>query len=239
MIRAVTFDLWNTLFANVSYSNERLNYLIEKLKSENILLEEKALEREFYKTFDFSNWNRSNLSRKHVYTIIRLEEMLKSLNFLLRPQIINDLVESFESTMLRIKPPLKNNVRKTLENLYPDYKIGLISDTGITPGKVIREVLDDYDLLQYFEVTIFSDETGIYKPDPSVFQLALKKLKVRPENTVHVGDLLLTDVKGAQDCQITSIWINDNKQTPHPKIVPAFEIQDLYEVVNIIKNKLS
>ena len=165
--------------------------------------------------------------------------MLKSLNILLKPKIINDLVENFESAMLRIKPPLKNNVRKTLENLYPDYKIGLISDTGITPGKVIREVLDDYDLLQYFEVMIFSDETGIYKPDPSVFQLALKKLKVRPENTIHVGDLLLTDVKGAQDCQITSIWINDNKQTPHSEIIPAFEIHDLYEVVNIIKNKLS
>ena len=239
MIRAVTFDLWNTIFANVSYSNERLNYLIEKLKSENILLEKKGMEKEFYKHFDFSNWNRKNLSRKHVYTIIRLKEMLKSLNILLKPKIINDLVENFESAMLRIKPPLKNNVRKTLENLYPDYKIGLISDTGITPGKVIREVLDDYDLLQYFEVMIFSDETGIYKPDPSVFQLALKKLKVRPENTIHVGDLLLTDVKGAQDCQITSIWINDNKQTPHSEIIPAFEIHDLYEVVNIIKNKLS
>jgi HAD superfamily hydrolase (TIGR01549 family) len=239
MIRAVTFDLWNTLFANVSYSNDRLNYLIQRLKSEDIVLEKNALKREFYKNFDFTNWNRKDLARKHIHTIVRLKEMLKSLNILLKPKIINDIVESFESTMLRNKPPLKNNVRKTLDTLSPDYKIGLISDTGITPGKIIREVLEDYKLSHHFEVMLFSDETGIYKPDPSVFQLALKKLKVNPENTLHVGDLLLTDIKGANNCHITSVWINDNKQIPHPKIIPDFEIQDLYEVVNIIKMKLS
>ncbi len=239
MIRAVTFDLWNTIFANISYSNERLNYLIEKLKIEDILFKKKELEREFYKNFDFGNWDRKDLSRRHIYTIVRLKEMLKNLKILLKPKIINDIIENFESIMLKIKPPLKNSVIKTLETLSPDYKIGLISDTGITPGKVIRKVMDDYKLSQYFEITIFSDETGIYKPDPSVFQIALKKFKVRPENALHVGDLLLTDIKGARDCQITSVWVNDNKQIPHPEIIPDFEIQDLYEVVNIIKKQLT
>jgi putative hydrolase of the HAD superfamily len=239
MIRAVTFDLWNTLFADVSYSNERLSYIVEKLESEKLIFEKKVLKRQFYKNFDSAHWDRKSLSKKHIYTVDRLEMMLNSLNILLKPKISNDLVERFESMMLRIKPPLKNNVRKTLETLFPDYKIGLISDTGITPGNVIREVLDDYELSKYFDVMIFSDETGIYKPDPSVFQLALKKLKIRPENALHVGDLLLTDIKGAKDCQITSVWINDNKQPPQREIIPDFEIQDLYEVVDIVNSKLS
>jgi len=239
MIRAVTFDLWNTLFTDISYSNERLSYLRQKFESEKVKFEKNGLEREFYRTFDFTQWDRKELSKKHIFTEDRLEAMLKSLKIQLRPKVIKDIVKNFESVMLMVKPSLKRNVNKTLETLSPEYKIGLISDTGITPGKIIREVLEDYGLLDYFEVTIFSDETGVYKPNPSVFQFALKKLKVKPENTIHVGDLLLTDIKGARDCKIKSVWINDNKQPPHPEIIPDFEIQDLYEVVNIIKNKLS
>ena len=239
MIRAVTFDLWNTLFTDISYSNERLSYLRQKFESEKVKFEKNGLEREFYRTFDFTQWDRKELSKKHIFTEDRLEAMLKSLKIQLRPKVIKDIVKNFESVMLMVKPSLKRNVNKTLETLSPEYKIGLISDTGITPGKIIREVLEDYGLLDYFEVTIFSDETGVYKPNPSVFQFALKKLKVKPENTIHVGDLLLTDIKGARDCKIKSVWINDNKQPPHPEIIPDFEIQDLHEVVNIIKNKLS
>ena len=239
MIKAVTFDLWNTLFTNISYSNERLSYLMQKFESEKISFEEQDLKREFHKVFDFDNWDRKYQSKSHIFTEDRLEEMLKNINLHLKPEIVNDIIKNFESVMLKLKPPLKRNVNKTLETLSQDYKMGLISDTGITPGKIIRKVLEEYDLLHYFKVTIFSDETGIYKPNPSAFQFALKKLKVNPENTIHVGDLLLTDIKGAKNCKIKSVWFNDNKQPPHPEIIPDFEIQDLFEVVEIIKYKLS
>lgn len=235
----MTFDLWNTLFSNVSYSTERFNYLIEKLESEAIIFNKEELREVFDKIFNFAHWYRDNLSHEHIYTTSRFEEMLKRLNIQLKPEIFDEIVNMFESTMLSFKPPLKNNVRETLENLFPDYKIGLISDTGITPGRVIRKVLEEYELLNFFEMTLFSDETGIYKPQMSVFQLALKKLGVNSQNAAHVGDLLLTDIKGAQECNITSIWINDRKQSPHSGIVPDFEIQDLYEVVDIVRKKLS
>lgn len=239
MIKAVTFDLWNTLFTDISYSNERLSYLMQKFQVEKISIEKNDLEREFYRVFDFANWDRKKLSKNHIFTEDRLEAMFKSLKVNLKPKVISDIVMNFESVMLNLKPSLKRNVRKTLETLSPNFKIGLISDTGITPGKIIRKVLEDYDLLHYFEATIFSDETGVYKPNPLAFQFALKKLKVKPENTIHVGDLLLTDIKGARDCKIKSVWINDKKQPPHPEIIPDFEILDLFELVDIIKNKFS
>ena len=239
MIKAVTFDLWNTLFSNVSYSTERFNYLIEKLESEAIKFNKRDLKSAFDKAFSFAHWYTESLSREHIYTASRFEEMLKRLNIQLKSGLFDEIVMNFESTMLSIKPPLKNNVRETLENLFPDYKIGLISDTGITPGRVIRKVLEEYDLLKFFEVTLFSDETGTYKPHSSVFKLALNKLGENPENAAHVGDLLMTDIKGAQECNMTSIWINDRKQGPLSDIMPDFEIQDLYEVVDIVRNKLS
>jgi len=239
MIEAVTFDLWNTLFSNVSYSTERFNYLIEKLESEAILFNEEDLKKVFDKIFSFANWYRESLASKHIYTASRFEEMLKQVNIQLKPEIFDEIIMNFESTMLTIKPPLKNNVRETLENLVPDYKIGIISDTGITPGRIIRKVLEEYQLLKFFEVTLFSDETGIYKPHLSVFQLALNKLGVKPQNVAHVGDLILTDIKGAKESNITSIWINDRNQSTPSDIVPDFEIYDLYEVVDIVRTKLS
>ncbi|GIT00042.1 MAG: hypothetical protein CM1200mP26_17540 [Acidimicrobiales bacterium] len=45
----------------------------------------------------------------------------------------------------------------------------------------------------------FSDEVGVYKPDPSIFQAALEGLGVDdPSSVVHVGDLKRTDVAGAR-----------------------------------------
>ena len=51
----------------------------------------------------------------------------------------------------------------------------------------------------YFTHFTFSDEVGRSKPHPDAFLTTLKALNAEPAEAVHVGDLLRTDVAGAQN----------------------------------------
>lgn len=76
-------------------------------------------------------------------------------------------------------------------------RLAIVSDTGFTSGAAQNRVLAKDGLLDAFAATIYSDEVGYAKPRPEPFRAALDALGVPPEETVHVGDLEETDVRGA------------------------------------------
>jgi putative hydrolase of the HAD superfamily len=90
----------------------------------------------------------------------------------------------------------------------------LVCDTGFSPGRVVRELLARAGLLALLEVTVFSDEAGVPKPDPRVFHAALSPLGVPPCEAAHVGDLRRTDVAGARGVGMRSVrlrWHHDDR----------------------------
>ena len=58
-----------------------------------------------------------------------------------------------------------------------------------------------------FDAVVTSEECRCYKPDPAIFQIAMKKMGVAPERVFHVGDSLHSDVSGARSCGIRGVWI--------------------------------
>jgi FMN phosphatase YigB (HAD superfamily) len=87
-------------------------------------------------------------------------------------------------------------------------RIGLICNTGITPGNALRRVLEDGGLAGYFHTMIFSNEVGIRKPDPEIFHLAADRLGVKASQIVHVGDNLKADVWGAKNAGFRTIYFD-------------------------------
>jgi putative hydrolase of the HAD superfamily len=98
-------------------------------------------------------------------------------------------------------------------------RLALVCDTGLTPGRVVRRHLDQLGLLAHLEVCVFSDEVGVPKPHAAAFHAALEPLGVAPEQAVHVGDLLRTDVAGARGCGMGTIRIRarHDDQSPLPE----------------------
>ena len=107
-----------------------------------------------------------------------------------------------------------DGARATLERLRErGVRRALICDTGFTPGRVVRDLLDRHGLLAQLEVLAFSDEVGVPKPHPQMFRAALDGLAVETPGAVHVGDLLQTDVAGAREVGMASVrmrWPNDD-----------------------------
>lgn len=130
------------------------------------------------------------------------------------------LVQRFEEASLQqVVHPL-TGAREALERLRESQiRTALVCDTGFSPGRVVRQVLDQHGLLSLLEVQIFSNEIGVPKPHGKTFRSALEPLDVPPERAVHVGDLRRTDVRGARSLGMGSVRIrtvNDDR-SDHPE----------------------
>lgn len=76
-------------------------------------------------------------------------------------------------------------------------RLGIVSNVLHETSTGLRDLLADKGLLSLFSSAVFSSDHPWSKPRPEPFGLALRTLRVKPEESVHVGDLLY-DVLGAQ-----------------------------------------
>jgi HAD superfamily hydrolase (TIGR01549 family) len=91
-----------------------------------------------------------------------------------------------------------------LETLGRRKTLALVSNYDHPPA--IRQVIADMKLEKYFSVIIISGEVGYQKPDPEIFNLALRKTGLSPNEVIHVGDSD-DDVNGAISAGILPIRI--------------------------------
>ena len=113
-----------------------------------------------------------------------------------------------------------------VEALGSRYRIGIISNGNNRPNDV---GLDDI-----FDFTVFAHQCGLPKPDPRIFEFALAKFGGKPNEVVHVGDSLESDVQGANNHGMVSVWLNRNDVVNGTDITPDFEIEDLTQLLDLL-----
>lgn len=105
--------------------------------------------------------------------------------------------------------------------------IGLVSNAGVTPGFVLREILDGHGLLEYFDHTIFSDEVEVSKPSAAIFEHALDAFGAAPHEAAFIGDQPVLDVLGPRAAGIWSIQyghLSEDGIEPHARIATLPEL---------------
>ena len=97
------------------------------------------------------------------------------------------------------------DVIDVLKNLKGSFRLALITNGLIdTQFDKVRGA----GLEQYFDVITVAGEIGVCKPNPEMFRITLKKLGVKPEESVMVGNSLKRDIAGARQANVRSIWVN-------------------------------
>lgn len=113
---------------------------------------------------------------------------------------IRNLTKEFEEASIEAGVAPVEHARETLAALSAaNIRLGLVCDTGFTPGRFVRQLLDEAGLCDHLDVLCFSDEIGVPKPGNEIFAKALAELGARPPEAIHVGDLKRTDIAGAHD----------------------------------------
>ena len=121
---------------------------------------------------------------------------------------------------------LYDDVKPTLNHLNNLLFCGLISNGNSYPERCGLEDI--------FSFVIFSQEVGIEKPDPAIFEVAFREVGCEAEALIHVGDSLESDVAGANAVGAVSVWLNRDNRENTSSIVPDFEINTLRELFEII-----
>lgn len=78
--------------------------------------------------------------------------------------------------------------------------------------------------------------TIIGKPEAFLFGKALECLRLSPSEVVMVGDNLHTDIVGARQSGIRTVWINPGGEIPPPDIEPWKECAGLEELLDCLRN---
>ena len=235
MLKAITFDLWNTLIKNVDHNFKRINALEKILRDLGIF---DGIAQESFNRMNDHAWK---LWETNPFTYFPVEKRLdyigKNYNINFNRKQKEFLMKYFEECILEDPPCLHRGVEETLNELKRNgFIIGLISDTGYSPGRIMRKVMKSLGMLDYFNTTTFSDEIGYNKPHPSMFQQTLDNLGLHPSQTMHVGDLLRTDIAGANNHGIISTLVDRN--SPFNEGIqeePKYVIDEIEEVLMLIE----
>lgn len=87
----------------------------------------------------------------------------------------------------------------------------------------------------YFEAAVSAADAGASKPAPDMFHAVGQQTGIPMQQILHVGDDPRSDILGAHNAGVASVWINRNGQPWDPKIPSALhEIRDLEQLVSIL-----
>lgn len=221
MIKGVTFDWWHTVAEtpwpdyDVHMRKVRVERIREAFSDRGLVVEPEVL----YRAYDRHTELLIEKWKGHV-DLSGEEQIRAFLEFAgldaADEDLLDALIASFGEAIRSKLPILYPHVGATLAALKRSgYRIGLISNTGRTWGRFLRPIQDDLGVGKYFDDRLFSDELGVRKPEPAIFETALDHLGLRPEEVVHVGDDLVADVAGAKAIGMRAVWFDVGHESEH------------------------
>lgn len=241
-IDTVTFDVWNTLLVHEFY-DDRVKYArIDRIRR---ALADAGLQfdsGDVSKAYDYTEACLSSLWRQERDASLdgHVAMFLEGLGLEASGGNKNIIREPYAKALLDFRPALVEGAKATLAGIKEKgYRVGLISNTGRTPGETIRLVLEGHGILEYFDSTAFSNEVGYVKPNKKIFDTALEGLGSRPENTVHVGDSMLLDVYGARTAGMRAILFNKYSESFERYALQYYEAGGRWEAPDVIVGRLA
>ena len=210
MIKAVTYDLWNTLVHNRNYGEFRLPSLKKILAENGYKFEDSVVEEAYLGGFRHSGHLIRTQDHRHVEPCEIVSEVLRLLG-VEGDDMVEELSTMYQDAFMCDPPSLKEGVFEALDYTRK-YKVGLVSVTGVSPGRLVRGVMESHGILDYFDTLSFSDEVKWVKPNVKLYHHASDALGVTPEEVVHIGDSMKGDIVGAKKAGMKAIWVKTKEQ---------------------------
>ena len=119
-----------------------------------------------------------------------------------------------------------------LAHLRRHARIGVVSNNLLSEQ---REKIEQCALDTHIDALIVSEETGVSKPDPRIFEIALAQLGAAPDEALMIGDSWTADIEGARAAGIPAIWFNPSGlQAPDPSVPQIRQLQPAERVAKTI-----
>ena len=228
-IKDIFFDLDNTLW---DFEKNSETTLLEIINEFNLINKGVNNAQDFIKRYKKHNERLWTLYRDNKIT----KEKLRGERFLLTlkeyglndPKLANDFGLAYikKSPLKKILFPFTIQV---LSYLKSKYNLHIITN-GFEEVQHVK--LQSSNLTHYFKNIITSEEVGVKKPNKKIFQYALKISNADPNQSIMIGDDLISDIKGAAKLKIKTIFFNP-KKIQYTK-TEDYEISCLSEIMDLL-----
>jgi putative hydrolase of the HAD superfamily len=224
MIKAVIFDIDNTLTDFMKMKRAAVDAAVEGMMDAGLPGSKEALVTEVFDVY----WKEGIEDQKIFDKILKAK--LGRIDYKILAGGILAYRRSKNGTMT-----LYPRVNQTLmELLKLGIKSTVISDA---PKMEVWLRIVSLGLQHYFDDIITSEDFGVKKPDPKPYRRALEVLGTKPEETLMVGDWPDRDIKGAKGVGMRTAWAKYGDTFGTKESGAEFELNDIYEVVGIIKKE--
>ena len=206
MIRAITFDLWDTVIHDDSDEPKRAAAGLPSKREARRALVRAALADHgavpadlVDAAYDVADAAFNKVWHdQHVTWSVgeRLSVLLRGLGRELPDAALAEVTARIEEMELDVMPDPVPGIGDAIEVLAGRYPLAVVSDAIHSPGRCLREWLKRQGLLHHFGAFAFSDEVGRSKPHPDMFQRAATGLGVDVSEMLHIGDREHNDVRG-------------------------------------------
>ncbi len=201
-IKDIFFDLDHTLWD--FDKNSALTF--QKIFNQNNIEVELDRFLKIYEPLNLNYWKlyREDKIDKESLRYGRLADTFQSINYEVSDVIIHQLSEDY-ITFLTTYNYLFDNTIEILEYLNPNYNLHIITNgfKEVQQGKLYKAKID-----HFFDTVTNSEMVGVKKPNPKIFQHALKLANANPEQSVMIGDNYEADILGALNIGLDAICFN-------------------------------
>ncbi|MGW9687243.1 YjjG family noncanonical pyrimidine nucleotidase [Flagellimonas sp. 2504JD1-5] len=228
MFKAITdifFDLDHTLWdfeKNSALTFQKiLNEKQLHVNLENFLNSYVPINLNYWKLYREDRISKSDLRYQ------RLKKTFDQINVEVSDELINSLADDYIEHLSSFTNLFPHTL-DVLDYLSPKYRLHIITN-GFQ--EIQEKKLKGANIHHYFDQIINSETAGVKKPHPYIFELALEKAKVRPKNSIMIGDSLEADIMGAQSVGLHALHFNAHKEPQHDL---CKMIDSLIEIKNIL-----
>ncbi len=136
----------------------------------------------------------------------RLKDSFESIQYSVTDTFIEEIAVDYIYYLPRFNHLIDGAIA-VLNYLNPKYNLHIITNgfAGIQERK-----LKNSNILNYFKTITNSDNAGVKKPNPIIFNFALQMANTSCENSIMIGDCIEADVDGALDAGYDAIFFNEN-----------------------------
>ena len=244
-IKAVTFDLWDTVIEDDSDEVERGQRGLDSKRVTRRKLAHAAYRehadvdrRTFEVAYDVMEaaFNHVWHDQHVTWTVAeRLAVLDRGLGVSLSDPARAELVRALEEMEIGVAPRPVAHIGEAIEALAGEFELGVVSDAIYSPGRCLRRWLEMHGFLHHFGAFAFSDEIGHSKPHRDMFAAVADGLGVAIDEMLHVGDRDHNDVKGPHALGMKAILITASRADDRDVTTADAVCEDPRDLARIVR----
>jgi HAD superfamily hydrolase (TIGR02253 family) len=226
MIRAVVFDLDNTLVDFMKMKGEAIDAAIRAMIDGGLDLTYDEVK----KRID-AIYKEKGIEFQYVFDSL-LSDIFDKVDY----KILTAGVVAYRRAREAALVPYPHVYMTLYELLKIGMKLAVVSDA---PAREAWLRLTYLNMHNIFDVVVTFEDTNVRKPHPAPFKLVLEKLGVKPEEALMVGDWAERDIIGAKKVGMKTVFARYGDTFNTVISGGDYEANDIQELIGIIKKENS